>query len=221
MRSLLYIIVIILFNAFSVRAIELFPKRYGDKRWNAHLTLGGQYSLYQNKLLGIPGVRVGVVYNGVHKLGFGYNENLVPGKFTDSLCCGQETLGDYHRPKIRMFSVVYEATIFKSKRWEWLLPVFYDFGEVGVKYFNQDASFIEEQYFNASAIRLEIQNRYFLGPWLATKWSVGGRLPLKGNDYVKTVLKPMYLNISISINLIEVYRAYEGTNPWFYKKGEK
>ena len=31
----------------------------------------------------------------------------------------------------------------------------------------------------------------------------------------------MYLNISISINLIEVYRAYKGTSPWFYKKGEK
>ena len=129
----LIISIFLLFSCINLHAqsdsitqkVELFPSKYGQKKWKVLVGLDARRSFFDGTHIKINGLRLGAEYKGVHRFGFGFywlNKNIV----FDRVVTGVEGQ-DISEPEVRFnlgySSIFYERVFIKTRWWEVDFPV--------------------------------------------------------------------------------------------------
>ncbi len=188
--------------------VELFPKKYGDKKWKLVLGLDARRSFYQSQKVKINGLRIGAQFNGVHRFGFGFyalSEKLLfktisvdePNAFQPS-----KVLVD-----VNFNTIFYERVFLKTKKWEISLPLYLGGGKFKTQYLNTFGNYEQLGKTNFSTLGLSTQVKYYILPWLAPRVSFGYRQVFNTQKEISSALSRPFYAFGLSISLGELYRS--------------
>ena len=167
---------------------------------------GTRNSFVQNSRADIWGFKLGVSYHKRVRMGAGYNFMLSdltqPLQFTDA---GKNQEVSMHM-QLRYFAVYFEYVYYKTRHWEFSIPLQVGIGNSKYIYSYQGA----EHSMNNQLIALYepmVQTEYYIFPWLGAEVDVGLRLMLKNKTAInKNFNGPMYA-FGMFLAYDELYKA--------------
>ncbi|MFT4599907.1 MAG: hypothetical protein ACI857_000074 [Arenicella sp.] len=196
-------------DSIKTSKIELFPSKYGQKNWRFLIGLDARRSYFASTKIKINGLRLGTVYQGVHRFGFGFywlNKNI---SFNDINVAS--TTQDLLEPEVRFnlgySSIFYERVFLKTRWWEVDFPIHLGAGRIIGTYkdtLGAFQKFTEEPF---SALIPSAQVKFYPFTWLAIRGSGGYRFTMSKVTAVKKTFRNAFYGYGLSINVLGLYRA--------------
>ncbi|MEZ4922342.1 MAG: hypothetical protein R2780_04150 [Crocinitomicaceae bacterium] len=193
----------------STKKLELFPKSYGDKKWNLLIGLDARRSYFAGTKIKIGGIKIGAIYKGVHRFGIGFyqlNKNLV---FHDVVVgkANQDLVDKEIRFSLGYSSIFYERVFFKTRWWDVSFPVHLGGGSITGTYKDTLGAYPQFVSQGFSALLPSVQVKFYPLTWLAFRVSGGYRIAFNTQPEIKRAFRTAFYGFGLSINPIELYKS--------------
>lgn len=187
---------------------ELFPMKYGGKKWKFILGLDARRSFFSGVPVKINGLRTGLQLDGVHRFGLGFYGLSRQVVFTD-IVVEDPAATDTSLVKFNVsyISLFYERVMYKSKKWELAIPTQLSGGSITGAFEDTSGTFLPLIESPFSAFNLAFQTKYYILPWLAPRASLGYRLSFNTTPEVKKAFNRPFYSFGVQLLLGELYRS--------------
>lgn len=192
---------------------KILPKEVGDRKWKQLIQLDPYRSFYRDQPIKVNGFRIGVQYLGVYRFGLGFyrlDRRVIFKSVKIDLPNSTDTSEVIF--KAEYMTLFVERVLYRSKRWEYSLPIDFQYGKLGGYYEDINSNFLELPNQVFVGMSFGFQTKFFIFPWLAPRVAVGQRILFNPNEEIKKSFNKPNYTVGLQIIPGELIRSYKKWN---------
>jgi len=222
MQGLKYVVIVVFFTASLAKAqyTDTLRKAFMGPR-KLDIGFDSRNSFVDNKRVGVYSIKLGVVFGKKIAMGMGYAWlNSRTPVFETYKFYDKELKKDTSVDKRLTFNYVrgyINYIYYKSRRWEFSIPIQFGIGKLGFKY-KYDGVEVKNDEGYCLLYEPEVDVKCKVFRWLGVEGDVGYRFLFKGNKVIKNTFNSPLVSVGVFVVWSELALVVFPKNQWVQKK---